>query len=424
MKNDLIVVGGGPAGLMAAKTAAEDGLKVILIERKKDVSVINRSCLQILYVKGISHLASGKTYMEPVTVDVGQDSDRFNFLGPGFSVDYRGPLRPYLNWIQISPSGHSVHRFKPNDSIWGFNYSKEHFLAGLFRMVEMSGAKLVMEASAIAAEETKTGVRVVVRHERTGSQETLEAYNVIAAEGVMSRVSQSLGMEKVRRALSGNYAKGIWYIVEGAGNALPDSALLTYTIPSFYQRNIIIGMMTENRNSITAGTVPFDQLAKQPVLSPVLSSAKVVKKLHFTNMVRTAIQAPAQGCVIIAGDSAAPAETWIQGAVACGYQAAKAVRKERNGECGFDRYNRWWKDAFAFNTPDYFKVISESYALNRICSDEDLDYIFCLLKDMVGVPAFIVDKKLPFIRKERPVLYEKLLGMKDKSMWDKNKKQL
>lgn len=35
MKYDLIVVGGGPGGLMAAKTAAEDGLKVILVERKK-----------------------------------------------------------------------------------------------------------------------------------------------------------------------------------------------------------------------------------------------------------------------------------------------------------------------------------------------------------------------------------------------------
>ncbi len=36
MKYDLIVVGDGPGGLMAAKTAAEDGLKVIMVERKKE----------------------------------------------------------------------------------------------------------------------------------------------------------------------------------------------------------------------------------------------------------------------------------------------------------------------------------------------------------------------------------------------------
>jgi len=38
MKYDVIVVGGGLGGLMAAKTAAQDGLKVILIERKKVIA--------------------------------------------------------------------------------------------------------------------------------------------------------------------------------------------------------------------------------------------------------------------------------------------------------------------------------------------------------------------------------------------------
>jgi len=51
MKYDLIVVGGGPGGLMAAKTAAEDGLKVIVIERKRNITEINRTCVQIFYIR-------------------------------------------------------------------------------------------------------------------------------------------------------------------------------------------------------------------------------------------------------------------------------------------------------------------------------------------------------------------------------------
>jgi digeranylgeranylglycerophospholipid reductase len=34
---DVIIVGAGPAGLMAAKTAGENGLSVALIERKTDI---------------------------------------------------------------------------------------------------------------------------------------------------------------------------------------------------------------------------------------------------------------------------------------------------------------------------------------------------------------------------------------------------
>ena len=41
---DLIVVGAGPAGLMAAKTAGENGLTVAVIERKDIISDINRAC--------------------------------------------------------------------------------------------------------------------------------------------------------------------------------------------------------------------------------------------------------------------------------------------------------------------------------------------------------------------------------------------
>ena len=47
-KYDVIVVGAGPAGFLAAKAAGENGLEVALLEKKTDVTSFNRSCAQTL----------------------------------------------------------------------------------------------------------------------------------------------------------------------------------------------------------------------------------------------------------------------------------------------------------------------------------------------------------------------------------------
>jgi flavin-dependent dehydrogenase len=68
MKYDIIVSGAGPGGLMAAKTAAEAGLKVLLLEQKIDPTRINRSCLQIFYLEWVCP----DGYIETVKAEVSQ----------------------------------------------------------------------------------------------------------------------------------------------------------------------------------------------------------------------------------------------------------------------------------------------------------------------------------------------------------------
>ncbi len=113
MKYDLIVVGGGPGGLMAAKTAAEDGLKVLLIERKRDITEINRHCAQATIINfsviGIYGRVKKYGYLEPISLEVGTDKTRIHFPALGFSIDYNGPLRPYMRWICFSPSGYPIY---------------------------------------------------------------------------------------------------------------------------------------------------------------------------------------------------------------------------------------------------------------------------------------------------------------------------
>jgi len=90
-KTDLVIVGGGPAGLTAAKVAVEKGMKVVLVEAKNDIPKITRTCAQIFYLE---HIGGGQAYTKPVRVEItsGQNP-RLVFPDINFSLEYAGNLR-------------------------------------------------------------------------------------------------------------------------------------------------------------------------------------------------------------------------------------------------------------------------------------------------------------------------------------------
>ena len=80
---DLIVVGAGPAGLMAAKTAGENGLNVALLERKA-------TPCKIMRVDGGALGINEELFGEILTYN---DRDRrLCFPVHGFSIAYDGPV--------------------------------------------------------------------------------------------------------------------------------------------------------------------------------------------------------------------------------------------------------------------------------------------------------------------------------------------
>jgi digeranylgeranylglycerophospholipid reductase len=424
MKYDLIVVGGGPGGLMAAKTAAEDGLKVILVERKRNITEINRACSQIFYVRkitGTGESETGKTksdgYIEPVSVEIAADKTRFHFDALGISVDYTGALRPYLNWIQLSPSGKQINRYKLNDQPWGFYYDKEAFVSGLLASVEKAGVEVWPETIGLGAENIKGGVKV--RVQAKSGEQTLEARAAIAADGLQSKIVDSLGINQKRRVLGSRQRVFVQYVMEGIETGLPDSSWLTWTIPSINIYGFIaIGLSAENTNKLgapsrgdlSAETV-LDGFMKYPKWAHMFRKARVVKKegVGRSGTMFGPIREPVAGNVVIVGDAGAIAETWTQGAVASAYQAVKAIKKELDGRKGYPEYIAWWQQAFAFNTPNYLKLISNMYPLSRICSDEEIDYIYELFQGKIGVPQLLVANHMELIKKGRPELYQKLI---------------
>jgi flavin-dependent dehydrogenase len=415
VKYDLIVVGGGPGGLMAALSAAEDGMKVALVEKRKSIADTITPSLQILYVKPISQLASGKTYADPITVEMGATSACFHNHTLGFSLEYKGQLKPYLNWFHVSPGGNVISRFKPYDTPWGFFYQKNVFCNELYGRGETAGVTFRLATIAESAEDTPSGVRVAIRN--ADGNETLEAANIIAADGVPSRIADSLGFGATRKVLAAGRS-GAAYVCDGLESPFPAGTLMAYTIPSLTTtRNIVVGQMADSMNRIGGLTTKWEDIVKHPTFTPLLKHARLVSKPAWLFDVRTPIQAPAAGNAVVVGDAAAPAESWIMGAVACGYQAVKAIQKERNGQPGYKDYNAWWQGAFAFNQPDYFTKVSDHYVINRVCTDREIDILFGLFKDQIGIPGQLIAANMDLIAEADKPLHDKLVEASKVSMW-------
>ena len=410
---DLIVVGGGPGGLMAAKKAAEDGLKVVLIERKKNIPEIHRYCGQICYLRKLSSSKAGlhgDGYVEPVSVEITDRSYRFNFPAVGFSLDYNGPIKPYLNWIEISPSGYRIWRRR--DTIWGFFYDKEAFLAGLLDSAQKAGAEILPETIGMAAENTPTGVKVLTRG-RKGEQ-TLEARKAIAADGVSSNIVDSLGMNEKRRSL-GPSAKLVCYELEGVETGLPPFSWVAPCIPSINRLMVIfMGLAAGDKMALGSGSEEvLQKFMKHPKFAHWFRNARLVKKVAAAGGgkygILTPIREPVEGNVVIVGDAGAPTETWIQGALASAFMAVNAIEKELDGKKGYPEYIQWWQKAFYFHKPDYFRMVIGMFALaNAWASDEDVDYVYKLFQDRDGTPQNIIEQNLELIKAGRPELYERL----------------
>jgi hypothetical protein len=120
------------------------------------------------------------------------------------------------------------------------------------------------------------------------------------------------------------------------------------------------------------------------------------------------------GNVVIVGDAGASAESWVQGAVASGYQTVKTIEKERSGQDGYGSYQRWWQKAFFFNDPWYFRKRAAHTLFNMVCTDEELDYIYSLYEDKRVLPTLEFVRHPEIIKKDRPELYQKITGALDK----------
>lgn len=413
---DVIVVGAGPAGLMAAKTAAEQNLNVALIERRKDITQWTRSdCMQFYGLEG-----------DFLGEDIKVEPGKVVFPKNGFEVKYTGGLYPSYHWRVFSPGGHGID-FASEEPIALF-FDKGVLLKNLLDEVNGVGVDVLDNTMGIGGENTKDGVKVKIRS--NGKESWIGAKKAIAADGINSRMVETLGLNKERTSMGVTLISH--YVLEGVEHPYPNSWIQFYgksisPVTPFHFHPTVLGekcyKLGAMRPSPESPEEDIKRFTTKSHYAPWFKNMKIVGKMTAVSNLYMPIEEPSRGNFLIIGDAASFAEVENQGALMCGYRAGKCVIKELQQNEGFREYINWWKSSFEFLNPEIHRI-AQGFFINPFYEDEEIDYLFSLIEgehhegtmNQYKLPKMLWDAILKHserIKREKPELQQKISKIRE-----------
>ncbi len=374
---DLIVIGAGPAGLMASIVAAKEGLRVLLVERKRDISKVTRSCCSMWINEPMTH-------GECISVE----ENRVVFRLSDFSVEYTGDKIPLKQYIRISPGGKRIVFENEYDPV-SVAFDKEDLLKTLLRQVESAGVKVVPGTLCIDVVDNEEEAVSVKLRDADGERIEHGKY-LILADGVNSPMGARLGFDKERK-LFGKF-QVLSYFFEnvecpyppsfinfvGAGQ-LKGGLVSTYMLPK-------PGIRKGRKNvyEVSIGSPVGDEIilldkmqyfTREGYFSGWFRHARLIHTNSAVLNFCTPISTPVKGRTLVVGDAASFIETYVQGALQYGRSAAKAVIGKIKEGKDFSEYISHWRNTYGYNQPGEIEKATQIYGINKL-SDGELDYIF------------------------------------------------
>ncbi len=405
-KYDVVVVGGGTSGLQAAKTAAENGLRVALLERKSDPAKIQRSCAQMFLINMDSFYEEWMYFSK--------EQQKWIFPVNNFSVNYTGSYRNFYACHFIAPNAQDrieIGDYELNASGKGrpaVVFDKGVLLDGLCQEGKKAGVEYFLERNVTHVHRTPGGVAV-----RTAEGDLLEGTFCIAADGIYSRLAKVTGLNKERLFI--NTRKSLSHYVVGVEFERSEAILGPVPfclLPSVYR--------DDEYWFLVSGDEQFEFLTRRshfkrwfPRLEITHTRANVVNNW-------SPAREPFKDNVVFVGDSCWFSEAENSGALLSGHKAANAVcealHRGQPDRAGIMNYITWWQQTWVA-THDYRDFLC--YPLfNRMFTEDEFNYLHHIATDKLPwtVNPFklysrvmtAIRPHMEQIKTERPALAQKI----------------
>lgn len=413
---DLIVVGGGTSGLEAARTAAQNGLRVALLERKTDPAKIQRSCAQ-MFLMNMDSFYNEHMYFS-------REQKRWVFPVNNFSVNYAGDYREFYALHFTAPNG--VDRIEIGDyeknasgkGVPAVVFDKGALLGGLYAEGRQAGVDYYLGRNVVDARNTPQGVRV-----KTAEGDSFLGTFCIAADGVNSRLARISGLNRDRVFINTGRANS--YYITGVACDRSEMIALGLCYGPGQLGTIMFCMLPSVYRPdeywlYIQGKERFEYLTQQSNYRHWFKNVTITHERCAVVSNWSPAKEPYRDNIVFTGDSCWFAEAENTGALLSGHKAANAICKalhtgQVNRE-GVKDYIDWWQKNWA-QTHDYKEFVCYP-VFNRLFTEEEHNYLHK-----------IVDTKLPWtmnpflmyrglceglkphldtIKKERPVIARKI----------------